>query len=250
MKVIEVDGKETLGELSSEMLAELVEKKPDAVLGLATGSTPEDTYKKLIKKINTRKLDTSRLTTINLDEYEGLSPDHPMSYHAFMKEHLYQPLGLSEAQTHLPKGDAPDLYEEAERYERLIQECGGIDLQLLGIGENGHIGFNEPGTPFTTRTHVVDLTANTREVNARFFDRLEDVPHRAITMGITSIMEARKVVLLANGDRKKDAMTRLIAGAINEEAPASILKKHPDFTIIADKAALAGIPADVRANWG
>ena len=241
MNIIQVNDTEEMSSIAAEKMIDCLKEKPHAVFGLATGSTPEGTYRTFIEQVHERKLDITKLTTINLDEYVGLAPSHPMSYHAYMKQHFFTPLGLEPSQTNLPRGDAPDPEEEAQRYEALIQQGGGIDFQLLGIGENGHIAVNEPGTPFQSRTQVVRLTANTREVNSRFFDKKEDVPTHALTMGLATIMEARSIVLLANGERKREAITRCIEGEINEEAPASILRNHPHVTVIADKEALRDI---------
>lgn len=244
MKIIQAATKEQMSKLAANILIDCVKNKPDAVLGLATGGTPEETYRMFRQNVKEKRVELSRMRTFNLDEYEGLGPNHPMSYHAYMKQHLFDPLQLRPSQCFLPKGDALNLEEEAQQYEELIQKYGGIDLQLLGIGENGHIAFNEPGTPFTSRTHVVELTPNTRDINSRFFDKKEQVPYRAITMGLATIMEARKILLLANGERKQKAMTRFIEGEIAEDAPASILRKHRDVTIIADPPALTGINPD------
>ncbi|MDA3130882.1 glucosamine-6-phosphate deaminase [Aliibacillus thermotolerans] len=244
MHIIKVKNDRELSDKASDFLLEEIKRNPKAVLGLATGSTPEGTYRELIKKIKKEKLDVSQLTTINLDEYVGLSEDHPSSYHAYMNHHLFKPLGLTKEQTHIPKGDAPDLEAETKRFERIIQECGGIDFQLLGIGENGHIGFNEPGTSFDSRTQVVDLKPSTIEVNSRFFDNKEEMPRRALTLGIASIMESRRILLLASGERKQPAMKRLIEGPVDEQFPASVLKNHPHFTLIADEAALSGVLID------
>lgn len=241
MHIIKVRNDRELSDIASDFLLEEIKRNPKVVLGLATGSTPKGTYRKLIEKIKKEQLDVSQLTTINLDEYVGLSADHPSSYHAYMKEHLFEPLGLSPSQTHIPKGDAPDLEAETKRFERLIETFGGIDFQLLGIGENGHIGFNEPGTPFDSRTQVVQLKPSTIEVNSRFFANKEEMPRRALTLGIATIMESRRILLLACGERKQPAMKRLIEGPVHEQFPASVLKKHPHFTLIADEAALSGV---------
>ncbi|MFB4163818.1 glucosamine-6-phosphate deaminase [Alteribacillus sp. JSM 102045] len=241
MEIIRVNNYEEMSEKGAELLVREVRNHPEIVLGLATGGTPEGTYKIFIEKAKAASLDLSHITTFNLDEYEGLTPEHPNSYHAYMKEHLFSPLQLKEAQIHLPKGNAADLEAEAERYEQLIQEHGSIDLQLLGIGENGHIGFNEPGTPLDSRTHIVELKESTRKANARYFERKSHVPKRGVTMGIASIMDSLRIVLLASGERKKQAMKTLLEGKISETFPASILKRHPYVTIIADEKALSDV---------
>ncbi|SFO93427.1 glucosamine-6-phosphate deaminase [Salibacterium halotolerans] len=239
MEVIAVKNEQEMSEKAASIIAAQITDNPDIVLGLATGGTPEGTYREWIR--NAAGLPLSRLQTFNLDEYAGLSPNHPNSYHRYMEEKLFRPLELRSGQTHLPKGDADDLQAEARRYEQDIQEGGGIDLQLLGIGENGHIGFNEPGTSFDSRTHIVKLKPSTREANARFFDDKEEVPYHAVTMGIQTIMESRHILLLASGTRKQEAVTNLLEGKINEDFPASVLQNHPYVTIIADEAALSGI---------
>ncbi|RSL32198.1 glucosamine-6-phosphate deaminase [Salibacterium salarium] len=241
MRVIQVKDYQEMSDVAADFLAGQIFHKPHSVLGLATGGTPEGTYKSFIQKARHKELPLSELTTFNLDEYEGLSPEHPNSYHMYMNEHLFQPLELSSTQTYLPKGDAENVEKEARRYEQMIQDHGGIDLQLLGIGENGHIGFNEPGTSFTSRTHVEHLKPTTREANARYFEKKEDVPERAITMGIATIMDSRSIILLASGDRKKQAVKKLVEEVRKEEFPASSLKIHPYVTIIADEAALSAV---------
>ncbi|WP_051302001.1 glucosamine-6-phosphate deaminase [Salibacterium aidingense] len=239
MRVIPVNNYQEMSDLAAELFIQEIKNDPEVVLGLATGGTPEATYRSLIQK--SQDLDLSRIHTFNLDEYEGLSPSHPNSYHRYMAERLFEPLQLKASQTHLPRGDAADLENEAERYEQLIQEKGGVDVQLLGIGENGHIGFNEPGTSFTSRTHIVDLNPSTREANARYFEKKENVPNRAITMGIASIMDSRRIILLASGERKKQAMAKLLNEEKTQDFPASILQDHPYVTIIADEPALSAV---------
>ncbi|SDI00293.1 glucosamine-6-phosphate deaminase [Alteribacillus bidgolensis] len=241
MEIVRVTNYEEMSEYAAELLFRKVQTQPNVVLGLATGGTPEGTYEAFIEKAKRNDLDLSQITTFNLDEYEGLASDHPNSYHAYMKEHLFHPLDLKSEQTHLPKGNAADLEAEAKSYEQLIEDYGGIDLQLLGIGENGHIGFNEPGTPHHSRTHIVELKESTREANARYFENKSEVPKRAITMGIASIMDSRCILLLASGERKKQAMKNLLEGDINETFPASILRSHPYVTIIADEEALSAV---------
>jgi glucosamine-6-phosphate deaminase len=196
--------------------------------GLATGSTPL----KLYEKIRASGWDVSHITTVNLDEYVGLAPEDPQSYHFYMQEELFKYMNFKE--THLPNGIAEDLEEECERYERLLQE-NPVDLQILGIGPNGHIGFNEPGTPFDSVTHVADLTRATREANKRFFEKEEDVPTKAITMGISSIMRAREIIMLAFGEGKADAVKRLVEGPVTVDCPASVLQQHDRSWVILDE---------------
>ncbi|MFD1030139.1 glucosamine-6-phosphate deaminase [Metaplanococcus flavidus] len=232
---IEVSSYEQMSEIAATIFAEQLLSKPDSVLGLATGGSPLGFYKELVRRHQEEEFSFARATTFNLDEYVGIGPGDATSYHEFMNENLFRHIDLPETRRHLPNGLATDLDAECSRYEKLIGESGGIDLQLLGIGVNGHIGFNEPGTPFDSRTHVIELTEATRQSNARFFDREQDIPKKALTMGIGTIMAARKIVLLAFGDNKMDAVERLENGAVTEEFPASILHKHPHVTVIYGK---------------
>lgn len=219
------------------MFAARILSKPEAVLGLATGSTPIDTYKQLIRLYNEGLVDFSKVRSFNLDEYVGLAPDHPCSYRRFMNEMLFDHINIKE--THVPLGSAPDLATEGRRYDQLIDEAGGIDIQLLGLGQNGHIGFNEPDDFFSYATQVVTLTESTIDANERYFDRREDVPTRAISLGIGGIMKARQVVLIAFGDSKARAVHDMIKGPIRPQCPASILQLHPDAVILLDKKAAA-----------
>ncbi|SDH26814.1 glucosamine-6-phosphate deaminase [Alteribacillus persepolensis] len=239
MDVIRVQNEQEMSEKAASLLFQQIQQKPHTVLGLATGGTPKGTYRVFVQKAEKENIDLSHVTTFNLDEYVGLLPSDTHSYHYYMDEHFFQPLRLDKEQTYLPRGDAPDIEQETKRYEQLITQHGGMDVQLLGIGENGHIGFNEPGTSFSSRTHVVDLNESTRQANARYFESLQAVPKQAVTMGIATIMGSRQIVLLASGERKQEAMKRLLEGDIDESFPASILKKHPYVTIIADKKALS-----------
>ncbi|GEL77775.1 glucosamine-6-phosphate deaminase [Tenuibacillus multivorans] len=232
MKKINVKSYEELSRIAAGFVSDLILAKPDATLGLATGSTPVGLYNQLIAMVQKRDIRFSQVKTFNLDEYVGLNRSHPQSYFRFMQEHLFEKVDIPFYQIHIPNGEAIDLQEECQRYERLIEENGPIDLQILGLGVNGHIGFNEPGTSFNSRTHVVSLAPSTREANARFFSSIEDVPDQAITMGIDTIMRSRHIVLLAYGDRKQEAIRRLFDGDVDEDFPASILKKHPNVTVL------------------
>ena len=232
---IEVSSYEQMSEIAATIFVDQLRAKPDSVLGLATGGSPLGFYKELVRRHQAGAFSFARATTFNLDEYVGKGPGDATSYYEFMHRNLFRHIDLPENRRHVPNGLAEDLVAECERYERLIAESGGIDLQLLGIGVNGHIGFNEPGTPFDSRTHVIELAEATRSSNARFFDREEDIPKRAVTMGIGTIMSARKIVLLAFGDNKMDAVRRLKNDAVTEEFPASILRKHPHVTVIYGK---------------
>ena len=216
--------------------------KPRAVLGLATGSTPVGMYKQLIEWYKKGDLDFSEVTTVNLDEYRGLTHSNDQSYYYFMHQHLFNQVNIQERHTHLPKGMEPDSKKECERYEELIRSLGGVDLQLLGMGHNGHIGFNEPGQAFETGTHCVDLQESTIEANKRFFASATDVPRQAYTMGIQTIMRSKKILIMANGEGKADIVRDSFFGPITPKVPASVLQLHNDVTLVADEAALSKIP--------
>ncbi len=232
MNFITVDSYEKLSKKAANIIAAQVISKPNCVLGLATGSSPVGTYKKLIEYFNAGDLDFSTVTSVNLDEYEGLTPDNDQSYRYFMNDNLFNHVNIDKNKTFVPNGCAADLKAEGERYDALIAELGGIDLQLLGIGLDGHIGFNEPDEFFVKETHPVDLDPSTIEANARFFASKDEVPRRAITMGMMAIMQAKKVLLVANGKNKKEILEKACFGPITPEVPASILQLHPDVTVI------------------
>ena len=219
------------------ILAQII-MKPNCVLGLATGSSPIGTYEQLIEWYNKDELDFSEVTSINLDEYKGLSPEDPQSYRYFMNTHLFDHVNIDKNRTFVPDGLATDSEKSCAENNANILKQGGIDLQLLGIGRNGHIGFNEPGTVFKKETHCVDLTESTIEANKRFFDSEADVPRQAYSLGIKNIMQARKILVVASGEDKADALYNAIHGEITPEVPASILQLHNDVTIVADEAAL------------
>lgn len=239
MKLIETTSYDELSQKAAEALISRIMKNPRLNLGLATGSTPTGLYANLIEDHKKNKTSYKEINTFNLDEYIGIAKKDPQSYHYFMCENLFEHIDIPLEQTHIPDGTARDLDEECNRYEQFIKEHGGIDLQVLGIGQNGHIGFNEPGTPFASRTHIITLAESTRKANSRFFDSLAEVPTRAITMGIASIMDSKEIFLLISGSSKAEALARLMNGEISEQFPASVLKKHPNVTIFADKQATA-----------
>lgn len=216
---------------------------PDSVLGLATGSTPLGVYSQLVDWYDQGDIDFSAVKTVNLDEYCGLAPEHEQSYNYYMKSNFFSKINVDERNTNLPNGMAEDLDEECRRYDAVINALGGIDLQILGIGHTGHIGFNEPGFSFDQTTHVVELNEKTIEANARFFDNISEVPRRAITMGLQAIMQAKKIVLVANGEGKAEILERALFGPVVPEVPASILQMHPSVTVVADEAALSLIRA-------
>lgn len=232
MKFIEAKSYEDLSRKAANIISAQIILEPESVLGLATGSTPIGTYQNLVKGYQNGDLDFSRVRTINLDEYCGLSTDHEQSYRYFMNYHLFNHINIDRNNTNVPNGCADDLQEECSRYEKLIASLGGIDLQLLGIGHNGHIAFNEPNSYFEKDTHVVELKETTIQANARFFNTIDEVPKKAISMGIQSIMRARKILLIANGSDKKDIVMKSVYGPITPEVPASILQLHPDCTVI------------------
>lgn len=235
MKYIEVESYEELSTHAANLIASQILIKPNCVLGLATGSSPVGTYKKLAEKCDKGELDFSTVTSVNLDEYVGLSPENDQSYRYFMNTNLFKHVNIDISKTHVPDGLAKDIAKEGEEYDALIKSLGGIDLQLLGIGLDGHIGFNEPDKYFTAATHIVTLDESTIKANARFFASEEDVPKKAITMGMMSIMQAKKILLIANGANKKEILEKSLNGPITPEVPASILQLHPDLTVIYSK---------------
>lgn len=213
--------------------------KPDCVLGLATGSTPIGAYRQLVEWYNKGDLDFSEVTTVNLDEYKGLPRDNDQSYYYFMHENLFKHVNIPEGRSFLPDGTEPDSEKACSKYNDIIHQVGGIDLQLLGLGQNGHIGFNEPDDHFSLETHCVDLTPSTIEANKRFFEKKEDVPRQAYTMGIKTIMQARKVLLVASGKEKAQALRDAICGPVTPALPASILQYHKNVYVVADEEALS-----------
>ena len=224
---------------AANLISAQVIMKPECVLGLATGSTPVGTYGQLVEWVEKKDLSFSRVRSVNLDEYYGLSGDHEQSYRYFMQKHLFERVDIRSENTHVPNGLAEDAAAECARYDALIERLGGIDLQLLGMGRNGHIGFNEPGEDFRLGTHVVDLAPSTIEANKRFFESEDDVPRQAYTMGIGSIMKAKKIVVVVSGEDKAEILKKVVCGPITPEVPASVLQLHPDVTIVADEAALS-----------
>lgn len=241
MRIIQAENYQKMSRQAANILSAQIILKPDSVLGLATGSSPIGLYRKLVEWYEKGDLDFSQVRTVNLDEYKGLGPDHTQSYRYFMNENLFHHVNIDRKNTFVPNGLAEDAEAECARYDQVIGQMGGIDLQLLGIGHNGHIGFNEPGEVYTKGTHCVALTESTLQANARLFDRPEDVPRYAYTMGIASIMQAKKILLIASGEEKAEILQRAFYGPITPKVPASILQLHPDVTLIGDKAALSCI---------
>lgn len=251
MEVYIKDTYEELSESAALLVAQTLQFKQDAVLGLATGSTPLGVYRELIRMHDEDALDFLQVTTFNLDEYLGLPDTHPQSYHYFMQENLFKHINVLRARTHVPSGVAEDVGAYCKQYEQQIRDAGGIDLQILGIGSDGHIAFNEPGSPLDSRTRVGQLTQQTIQDNSRFFDRIEDVPTQAITMGVGTILEARKIVLLATGASKADAVAAAIEGPVSSACTASALQTHPDATILLDHDAASKltVAADSRESF-
>ncbi|SCG81792.1 glucosamine-6-phosphate deaminase [Proteiniborus sp. DW1] len=237
MRIIVANDYEAMSKKAAHIIVSQIVLKPNCVLGLATGSTPIDTYKELINLYKMGVIDFSDVTSFNLDEYFGLPKNNPQSYDYFMKANLFNHINIDDEKINIPNGMTDNVVRECAEYEKKIEAAGGIDLQLLGIGRNGHIGFNEPSDHFEPKTHLVQLDEDTIKANSRFFDSIEDVPTKAISMGIGSIMKAKKILLLASGAEKADAIYDTVKGPITPKVPASILQLHPDVTIIVDKEA-------------
>lgn len=232
MKIIRTKTYEEMSHEAAKILAAQIVLKPNAVLGLATGSSPIGLYDQLIEWNKQGELDFSQIRSINLDEYCGLDGTNDQSYRYFMDTHLFNHVNIDKQNTNVPNGKAADYAAEGARYDALIEQMGGIDIQLLGIGPDGHIGFNEPDEFFTKETHVVDLDPSTIEANARFFASADDVPRQAVTMGMGGIMGAKKILLIASGASKKEILEKALFGPITPEVPASLLQLHPDVTVV------------------
>lgn len=240
MKLILCDSYEEMSTVAARIVASQMILKPDSVLGLATGSTPVGMYHKLGEMNKNGEIDFSEAVSFNLDEYYKISPDNDQSYHYFMEEQLFSRINIKPENTHILDGLAEDPEAECEAFEALIDQYGGIDLQILGIGRNGHIGFNEPDDALITGTHLTSLTDSTIEANSIYFENIDDMPRYALTMGIGSIFKAKKIILMANGKAKHDAISQLMNDKITTSLPASLLKVHPDVILICDKEAYAG----------
>ena len=241
MKIYVTEDYQTMSRKAANILSAQVILNPTSVLGLATGSTPVGMYKQLIAWYKKDDLDFSQVKTVNLDEYVGLAPDHDQSYRYFMQSNFFDHINISPENTNLPNGQAADLAAECQRYNGVIRSLGGIDVQLLGMGHNGHIGFNEPGDAFELETHVVDLTQRTIEANARFFASPDEVPRQALTMGIKTIMQARQILVVVSGEDKADAVKAALTGPVTPKVPASILQMHPNVVLVADRAAMSKV---------
>lgn len=239
MRIICAKDYKEMSEMAADIIGAQVLLKSDAALGLATGSTPIGTYEELVRRYKAGRLDFSKIKTVNLDEYRGLTKDNDQSYYYFMHSHLFDHININKNNTKVPDGMEPDALKAGQDYENIIKNYGGIDLQLLGLGNNGHIGFNEPGDEFIDKTHVVDLTESTIEANKRFFASIDDVPKQAYTMGIGSIMRAKRVLMVVNGKGKAEIVKEAFFGPITPKVPASILQLHNDFILIGDVEALS-----------
>ena len=242
MKIIIAKDYNDMSRKAANYLSAQIIMKSNAVIGLATGETPIGTYNQLVDWYEKGDIDFSEARTVNLDEYKGLPAEHEQSYRYFMNKYLFDRINIKKENTHLPNGMAIDDDAECERYENVIKSVGGIDMQLLGIGLNGHIGFNEPADAFDKTTHCVDLTESTIEANKRFFASADEVPRQAYTMGIGTIMQAKKILIIVSGEDKADIVRDAFFGPVTPRVPASILQMHSDVTLVADEAALSKIP--------
>lgn len=249
MEIIIKETYEEMSRAAAKVVATTLNSKPNAVLGLATGSTPLGVYKELVRMHKDEGLDFSQVTTFNLDEYVGLTKDHPQSYHYFMHENLFKHINIPAQNVYIPSGTTDNYVAFCAWYERRIKECGGIDLQLLGIGSDGHIAFNEPSSSLGSRTRIKTLARQTIQDNARFFDRIEDVPIYAITMGVGTILEARSIVFLANGEYKADAVAEAIEGPVTSMITASALQLHPDAAAFLDRPAASRLKMIEYYEW-
>lgn len=237
MRILIHDSPEQLNEAAALLIAGLLQHKPDAVLGLATGSTPIGLYRELVGMHKRGLVSFREATSFNLDEYAGLPKEHSQSYFTYMNEHLFSHVDLPAERTNIPDGMAADLQEECTRYDAKLEAAGQIDLQILGLGHNGHIGFNEPDTSLQAGTHAVTLHEETRKANARFFDSIDEVPTHAITMGMAPILKARTVLLMVRGEDKAAIVERALTGPITTECPASLLQTHPNLVVMLDSGA-------------
>lgn len=249
MRVIECQTQDEAADLVAGEILAALHDKPDLVLGLATGSTPIGVYERLVRAHRERRADFSRVTTFNLDEYIGLAPENPNSYRSYMNQHLFDHINIPKASTYLPNGTAPDLDKECEDYERRIEASNGIDLQLLGIGSTGHIGFNEPLSALRSRTRCKALTPGTIAQNAPLFDKPEDMPRRAMTMGVGTILDSRRCIMLVTGAAKADIVSKAVEGPITSMISASALQLHPKCTVIVDEAASAKLENRGYYDW-
>ncbi|MBP1993285.1 glucosamine-6-phosphate deaminase [Paenibacillus eucommiae] len=237
MNIHTFENEQELNEAGAGIITGLVQMQPGAVLGLATGGTPVGIYEELVKAYKKGRVSFKKSTTFNLDEYVGLPEDHVESYHAYMKQHLFDHIDIPAGQIHIPDGNAPDLIEECKRYNKELEKAKQIDLQILGLGHNGHIGFNEPDHSLVSGTHLVELKQETREANARFFASIDEVPTHALTMGVGTILKAKSILLVVRGEDKAEIVHRALTGPIQTEIPATLLQTHPHLVVLLDAAA-------------
>lgn len=241
MRIYKTKNYDAMSRKAANIIAAQIIMKPNCVLGLATGSSPIGTYKRLIEEYQNGDLDFSEVTSVNLDEYKGLTKESDQSYYYFMNEKLFKHVNIDKNRTNLPDGIAQDSEAECIRYNNIIKSVGGVDLQLLGLGHNGHIGFNEPDDCFAKETHVVKLTQSTIDANSRLFANPDEVPRYALTMGIKTIMEAKKILIVVSGEDKAEIVQKAFFGPITPQVPASILQLHPDVTLVGDELALSKV---------
>ncbi len=239
MKICRAKDYNDMSRKAANLISAQIIMKPNCVLGLATGSTPVGTYRQLVEWYEKGDLDFSEVMTVNLDEYKGLTRENPQSYYYFMNENLFGKVNINKTRTFLPDGTEPDSKTACENYNEILRAVGDVDLQLLGLGHNGHIGFNEPGESFSTETHCIDLSEQTIKANARFFETLEEVPRQAYTMGVKTIMSARRILIIVSGEDKAEIVKRAFFGPMTPQVPASILQLHRNVTLVADEAALS-----------
>ena len=237
MRLIITKNYEELSKVAANEMANVVKNNPSAILGLATGGSPIGMYKELIRMNKAGEIDFSKVTTVNLDEYVGLSGEHSQSYRYFMNDNLFNHINIDKKNTYVPNGLAENIEEECKNYDNKIAELGGTDVQLLGIGNNGHIAFNEPDENLVSGTHLTNLTQDTIEANARFFDSIDEVPKTALTMGLGGIMKSKKIIVIASGESKAEAVKEMVSGKISTKMPASMLQMHRDVTVIIDEDA-------------
>ena len=237
MKIIPAADYQDMSRIAAEFIAAQMKSKENSIFGLATGGTVVEIYHNLVQRYQNGELDFSQIRTVNLDEYVGLGPNHPQSYRYFMEQHLFSLVNLAPDSCHIPDGLAKSIPSECSRYDQLIQQLGGVDLQILGLGTNGHIGFNEPGESFESTTHCVQLSESTRMDNSRFFHSIEEVPIQAITMGTKTILSAKKILLCVSGQAKAEILQEVLFGPVTPSVPGSVLQNHPDVTVIADAEA-------------
>jgi glucosamine-6-phosphate deaminase len=251
LKLIVAENYQEMSQLAASMVAEQIKKKPDSILGLATGSTPLGMYQELIRMNREGEITFRDVCTFNLDEYIGIPKDHDQSYHTFMQKNFFSQIDINKENTHLPfigKEQFGNENEVCREYDALIEEKGGIDLQILGIGPNGHIGFNEPASALEAGTHIVELAQETREANSRFFNSIEEVPTHAITMGVGSILKSKAILLLASGKNKAEVVARMFSGEVDTQLPASLLQVHPNVTVIVDREAASLLSEEIIAS--